>query len=88
MEKLDSALCQWTVLYIYYFNFLIFMHSTNQITIQQSLNLIFKVTQTTQKTPPPPHTHTHTSDSIFGGGQVPTMIYHGKTLRTPVSFCI
>ena len=61
------------------------MHSTNQITIQQSLNLIFKVTQTKQKTPP---THTHKSDSIFGGGQVPTMIYHGKTLRTPVSFCI
>ena len=26
MEKLDSALCQWIVLYIHYFNFLIFMH--------------------------------------------------------------
>ena len=47
MEKLDSALCQQTVLYIHYFNFLILMHFTNQITLQQSLalklNIIFKV---------------------------------------------
>ena len=49
MQKLDIALCQWTLLYIHYFNFLIFMHFTNQITLQQSLtflNLIFKVSQT------------------------------------------
>ena len=57
MEKLDSTLCQWTVLYIHYFNFLIFMHSTNQITLQQSLNLIFKVTQTKQKINIPLWTH-------------------------------
>ena len=50
MEKLDSALCQRTVLYIHYFNFLILMHFTNQITLQQSLalklNIIFKVSNT------------------------------------------
>ena len=37
MEKLDSELCQWILLYIHYFNFLIFMHFTNQIKFQQSL---------------------------------------------------
>ena len=31
MEKLDNALCQWIVLYIHYFYFLIFMHLTNQV---------------------------------------------------------
>ena len=50
MEKLDSALCQWIILYNHYFSFLIFMHFTNQITLQQrlveKLNLIFKFSQT------------------------------------------
>ena len=47
MEKLDSALCQWIVLYtISIFHFLIFIHFTNQITLKpslaQKLKLIFK----------------------------------------------
>ena len=46
MEKLDSALREWIVLYFHYFNFFILMHFTNQITVQQSLaeklSLIFK----------------------------------------------
>ena len=50
MEKLDSALCQWIILYIHYFNFVIFTHFANQITLHQNLaqklNLIFKVNQT------------------------------------------
>ena len=37
MEKLDSASCQWIVLYTCYLHFLIFMHFTTQITLQQSL---------------------------------------------------
>ena len=47
MEKLDSALREWIVLYFHYFNFFILMHFTNQITLQQSLaeklSLIFKM---------------------------------------------
>ena len=50
MEKLDSALCQWIILHIHYFNLPTFIHFTNQITLQQSLalqlNLIFKVSPT------------------------------------------
>ena len=46
MEKLESVLCQWIVLYSNYFNFLIFIHFTNQIRLKpsqaQKLKLIFK----------------------------------------------
>ena len=39
MEKFDSPLCQWIVLYTNYFNFkfLIFIHFTNQITLKTSV---------------------------------------------------
>ena len=58
MEKIDSALCQWIALYIHYFNFLILMHSTNQITLQQSLlNLIFRVSSTKRHINIPLWTH-------------------------------
>ena len=48
MEKLDSALCQWIVLYTHYFNFQFsyIIHFTNQKALKQSLaqklKLIFK----------------------------------------------
>ena len=61
MEKLDSALSQWIVLCVHYFNFLIFMHFANQITLQQSLteklNLIFKVSSTKRQINIPHWTH-------------------------------
>ena len=39
MEKVDSALSQWIVLYTHYFNFqfFIFIHFTTQITVKESL---------------------------------------------------
>ena len=36
MEKLESALCLWIVLYTHYLNFLIFVYFTNQITLKQT----------------------------------------------------
>ena len=63
MEKLDSALCLSTVLYTNYFTFqfLIFIHFTNQITLKprlpQKLKLIFKFSTTTEQINVPLWTH-------------------------------
>ena len=63
MEKLDSALCLWTVLYTNYFNFqfLIFIHFTNQITLKpslaQKLKLIFKFSTIMEQINVPLWTH-------------------------------
>ena len=63
MEKLDSALCQWIVLLliIVIFNFLIFIHFTNQITLKPSLaeklKLIFKFSTIMEQINVPLWTH-------------------------------
>ena len=55
MEKRDNALCLWAVLYTNYFDFqfLIFINSTNQITLKsslaQKLKLIFKFCAVTEQ---------------------------------------
>ena len=43
IEKLYRALYQWIVLYTHYFNFLIFKHFTNQITLKESLTQRLKL---------------------------------------------
>ena len=61
MEKLYSALCLWIVLYTHYFNFLIFIYFTNQITLKQSLaqrlKLIFKFSSVKRQINIPRWTH-------------------------------
>ena len=46
MEKFDSELCQWIALYTNYFNFefFIFIHFTNQLTLKPGLTQKLKLT--------------------------------------------
>ena len=86
MEKLSSALCQWIVLYIHYFNFIIFMHFTNQIALQQKLaeklNFILKVKK--GATPLSPFFRVYPLSSKIFGTLPPSNSIFGRSYTSPV----